>query len=771
MKKKQFICWLSLVVGMFLLFIGGSNFVKADTATDVDSAITTGVKLTSQKKTLDAWDAAILATSDNGITDAQTQNAYNTIITTNGFISGNEQSLAGVSNVAGMIGLRALGKDPQNVEKKNLAKQVVDDPARKVAKVDLYTIINDLEGLSTGSYGKDSEAARTELTKEVLAAQDSKTGVWKTSWGDVDPTGRAILALSMNMRQPGVPAAIQKAVTEVENNYYLKDGGFGTSDAANKEDQYNNITMTNGLAAAGVDVYTSLNGKSDYKAPVQRLLDQKDVSSDSNSMLLQQATYTLQQAKFTKDGGQGWIFSFAQNPTFRARELAQLNAAAATQRQAVNNDSKSSETDKTTAINSINQTLETYITKINGDTTTEAAIADRAVGVASINNIKVVDTNTNSNSTSGTVINNNYTTIINQPSSSSSSSSSAASSSSTAPIVQPTTPKKPKSAKGSYVYALTTVKLYKGTHFTKHNLVTTYHKQSRTKRPMFLVIRQTTNTQGKTVYKVKNVNSGKTGYTLASGKYLSSAYYSAKVTRIKAISSKGINEYSNLKLKGKKHHVKKNRTLAVRKVVGYGHTSRLLLTNGRYVSGNKKLVLATKIAKSTSQNTDSSSTTVAPNPTTPSSSSSSSSTSTTVPTTPTIPTTPTNGSSTNNSNNNSTNGSGTNNNSGSNTDTTNETVTVSVNANGSVLASGSVTLTKGATALDALKALAAKNNLSVTITGSGITAYVKGINGYNAGPAGTMTGWLYSVNGSEPNTSMGAYMIKDGDKISMNYNK
>lgn len=375
MKKKQLVYWISLVVGMFLLFVGGGNFVKADTAADVDSAITTGVKLTSQKTSLDAWDAAILATSDNGITDAETQNAYNTIITTNGFISGKDQDLAGVSNVAGMIGLRALGKDPANVEKKDLAAQVINDPALKSDKVDLYTSINDLEGLSTGNYGKASETARATLTKRLLAAQDSKTGVWKTSWGDVDPTGRAILALSMNMGQPGVPAAIQKAVTEVENHYYLKDGGFGTSDAANKEDQYNNITMTNGLAAAGVDVYTSLNGQSGYTAPVQRLLDQKDVSSDSNSMLLQQATYTLEQAKFTKDGGQGWIFSFAQNPTFRARELAKLNTAAAAQRQAINNDSKASTTDKTTAINSINQTLETYITKINGDTTSEAAIA------------------------------------------------------------------------------------------------------------------------------------------------------------------------------------------------------------------------------------------------------------------------------------------------------------------------------------------------------------------------------------------------------------
>lgn len=85
MKKKQLIYWISLVMGMFLLAIGGGNFAKADTAANVDSAIVTGVKLTAQKDTLDAWDAAILATSDGGITDAQADNAYQDIVTTNGF--------------------------------------------------------------------------------------------------------------------------------------------------------------------------------------------------------------------------------------------------------------------------------------------------------------------------------------------------------------------------------------------------------------------------------------------------------------------------------------------------------------------------------------------------------------------------------------------------------------------------------------------------------------------------------------------------------------
>ncbi|WP_318530567.1 DUF5776 domain-containing protein [Lentilactobacillus parakefiri] len=497
-------------------------------------------------------------------------------------------------------------------------------------------------------------------------------------------------------------------------------------------------------------------------------MDQKDISADSNSMLLQQATFTLEQAKFTKDGGQGWLFNFAQNPTFRARELAKINTAATTKRQAINNDSQSSATDKTTAINTVNQTMATYITKINADTTSEAAIADRAVGVNEINQVKVVDSS--AASSSGTTITNNYTTIINSAPSSSSSSV-AASSSSAVQAVKPTTTKKPKSAKGSIVYALTTVKLYQNTNFDKRNLTKTYKKQVRASRPMFRVLKQTTNTQGHAIYRVKDLKSGRTGYMLSAGKYLAGAYYSAKVTRIKVLNRNGINEYSNPQLSSRKKHVRKDTSLNVKKVVGYGHASRLLLTNGRYVSANKKLVFATKIVQSSEQNADTASTPVVPTPSpaTPTSSSSSTTT-TTVPNASTNPSTTTTGS--NNSDTPSSNTSGsTDNHSGTDTNASTETVTVSVNANGSVLASGSITLSKGATALDALNALASRHSMSITTVGSGITAYVKGINGYNAGPAGTMTGWLYSVNGNQPNTSIGAYVVGNGDRISLNYNK
>ncbi|WP_420167057.1 DUF5776 domain-containing protein [Lactobacillus helveticus] len=358
----------------------------------------------------------------------------------------------------------------------------------------------------------------------------------------------------------------------------------------------------------------------------------------------------------------------------------------------------------------------------------------------------------------------------NNPASSSSASSSSAatstSSSSSVPISTPTVSGKPvkKASHRSIVYALTTVKLYRSSNFTKSNLTKTYKKRARINRPMFLVISQQTNKQGHAIYRVKDMNSGKTGYTLSGSKYFAHAYYSAKVTRIKVINPKGINEYGKVNLTSKKRHVKKNASLSVRKVVNYGLYNRMQLTNGRYITANKKLILATKIKKS-SQNT---------RPSTPTATTTGTSTSTPPTNSGSTATTATTGTTT------------TTNNSPSATPTlpvalTNPvtpsndaktiTTTISIHADGATIASGSIKVSSGASAFDALQAFAQQQGLALTYKGSGATTYVTGINGYNAGPAGTMTGWLYSVNGTVPGSSMGAYTLKDGDSISMTYNK
>lgn len=101
MKKKQLVYWMSLILGVFLLFIGGGSIAKADTASDVDVAINTGVNYTAQKgNSLGAWDAPILAMSPNGITDAQAQTIYNAIISGNKTLGGSGT----VSDTAAMSG-------------------------------------------------------------------------------------------------------------------------------------------------------------------------------------------------------------------------------------------------------------------------------------------------------------------------------------------------------------------------------------------------------------------------------------------------------------------------------------------------------------------------------------------------------------------------------------------------------------------------------------------------------------------------------------------
>nr|WP_279592725.1 DUF5776 domain-containing protein [Lactobacillus helveticus] len=749
----------------------------ADTASDVDSAISAGLaEIIAQKGSkIDAWDATCLVFGDR-ITDLQAQYAYKSILNNNDFLSGGSQGLNGISDVSAVNGLVAIGKDPTNVNGKNLVANIVKDANNPASD---YSIVNDLEALSTGSYGQASETARTSLTKKLIGMQDQKTGLWN-GFDKVDYTARAILALSMNTNQPGAADALNTAVKAVSNHFYQENGGFADSSNTmyGAENVYNDVTMTNALASAGVNVYVPLKEKTDYIAPVQRVLDQHPVSAGNSAMLIQQATLAFEQARFTRNGGKGSIFAFNQTDAAKYGEIVSIKAAAITKKWSIINDPQATAAAKSDALNLVDQILATYVSKLSADSTSSAAIADRAAGVTAINHVTVSHAAPATPVTPPTVTNNNVTVVNNPASSSSASSSSAAtstSSSSSVPISTPTVSGKPvkKASHRSIVYALTTVKLYRSSNFTKSNLTKTYKKRARINRPMFLVISQQTNKQGHAIYRVKDMNLGKTGYTLSGSKYFAHAYYSAKVTRIKVIYPKGINEYGKVNLTSKKRHVKKNASLSVRKVVNYGLSNRIQLTNGRYITANKKFILATKIKKS-SQNTRPSTptaTTTGTSTSTPPTNSGSTATTTTTtsskPTattgtttttnnspsaTPTLPVAPTNPVTPSN-------------------DAKTITTTISIHADGATIASGSIKVNSGASALDALQAFAQQQGLALTYKGSGATAYVTGINGYNAGPAGTMTGWLYSVNGTEPGSSMGAYTLKDGDSILMTYNK
>lgn len=153
-EKKKFLYWFSIVLGIFLIFSSGGNSSRADAASRadvasaynygltkakgpkinsevytvsdaVDSAISAGLAEIAQKgPKIDAWDATCLVFGDR-ITDSQAQYAYESILKNNDFLSGGSQGLNGISDVSAVNGLVAIGKDPTNVNGKNLVANIV----------------------------------------------------------------------------------------------------------------------------------------------------------------------------------------------------------------------------------------------------------------------------------------------------------------------------------------------------------------------------------------------------------------------------------------------------------------------------------------------------------------------------------------------------------------------------------------------------------------------------------------------------------------------
>jgi cytoskeletal protein RodZ len=73
------------------------------------------------------------------------------------------------------------------------------------------------------------------------------------------------------------------------------------------------------------------------------------------------------------------------------------------------------------------------------------------------------------------------------------------------------------------------------------------------------------------------------------------------------------------------------------------------------------------------------------------------------------------------------------------------------------------------TILDVLLDAAGKNNIDVDKTGSGATAYVRGIDGIYERDYGAMSGWICKQNGTGIAKSAGAITVKAGDQIEWIY--
>lgn len=155
-------------------------------------------------------------------------------------------------------------------------------------------------------------------------------------------------------------------------------------------------------------------------------------------------------------------------------------------------------------------------------------------------------------------------------------------------------------AKGSVVYAIKPIYLYQRPNFTTKDRQARYAKQPRINRPMFVVTGYAKSNGGHLRYLVKDVNhhsktAGKTGYITANSKYTVPVYYQAKHAKITVINPQGISAYRKVSLSGKATHYRQGTVL---KVVGLKHyhlTTRFKLSNGSYVTANRKLVKSGKV--------------------------------------------------------------------------------------------------------------------------------------------------------------------------------
>ena len=158
----------------------------------------------------------------------------------------------------------------------------------------------------------------------------------------------------------------------------------------------------------------------------------------------------------------------------------------------------------------------------------------------------------------------------------------------------------PIAAKGTVVYATKKVGLYKTATFSKKARKQWYVKKSRMNRPMFVVTGYATSKNGVKRYRVKDVNhrsatAGKTGYLTTNRAYTTPVYYATKHKTVTVINPTGVNSYAKKTLTGKKTHYQQGQVLTVKKIVTHKLTTRFVLSNGRYITANKKLVRAGKV--------------------------------------------------------------------------------------------------------------------------------------------------------------------------------
>ena len=187
-----------------------------------------------------------------------------------------------------------------------------------------------------------------------------------------------------------------------------------------------------------------------------------------------------------------------------------------------------------------------------------------------------------------------------------SSSSSSSSSTSSASLSTPTSSSSSSSssnislpnyaaAKGTVLYSINKIGLYRSTKFSAAKRSTWYTKKPRVYRPMFVVTGYKRAANGALRYRVRDVNhtsktNGKSGYITASQKYVRPVYYATKHSTVTVINPRGVNAYRKANLTNKARSYRQGAVLHVKRIVTHNLTTRYVLTNGDYITANRKLV-------------------------------------------------------------------------------------------------------------------------------------------------------------------------------------
>ncbi|WP_288531013.1 DUF5776 domain-containing protein, partial [uncultured Secundilactobacillus sp.] len=161
---------------------------------------------------------------------------------------------------------------------------------------------------------------------------------------------------------------------------------------------------------------------------------------------------------------------------------------------------------------------------------------------------------------------------------------------------RPETPVQPSNFYPFAVYGLKNMYLYSDPTFSKKNRIASYRAKPRVYRPMWVVVGTARSKAGRLRFKVKDVNhlsatNGKTGYITARKDFVVPVYYQQVHKTVTVINPRGVNAYTRKNLSGKVTNYKQGTILHVKGIVRHHLTTRYELTNGKFITTNKKYVI------------------------------------------------------------------------------------------------------------------------------------------------------------------------------------